>query len=92
MTTSSCFAPRVFDSLEGVSAICKTHDVYHLLNNAYGLQCSKIANSIKESFKIKLDCVVQSTDKNFMVPVGGSILFTKEEKLLDKSNIESTQL
>ena len=90
-TTSSCFAPRVFDSLEQVSAVCKKYNIFHLLNNAYGVQCSKIANSIKESLKIKLDCVVQSTDKNFMVPVGGSIVFTSEPTLLEKSIVCPTQ-
>lgn len=31
-----------------------------------------------------LDCVIQSTDKNFMVPVGGSIIFTQKADLMKK--------
>lgn len=31
--------------------------------------------------KGRLDCVVQSTDKNFMVPVGGSVIFTQKPEL-----------
>ncbi len=59
-----------------------------MLNNAYGLQCSKIAHKVKESLRLgKLDCVVQSTDKNFMVPVGGSIIFTQDQGLLKKSKL-----
>ena len=83
LTTSSCFAPRVPDSLEAVSQLCKKYDVAHVLNNAYGLQCSKIANAIKESMRQgRLDCVVQSTDKNFMVPVGGSLIFSQRPQLI----------
>lgn len=83
MTTSSCFAPRVPDSIETVSQLCKKYDVFHVLNNAYGLQCSKIANAIKESMRSgRLDCVVQSTDKNFMVPVGGSIIFSQKPQTI----------
>lgn len=83
LTTSSCFAPRVPDSLEAVSQLCKKYDVAHVLNNAYGLQCSRIANAIKESMRQgRLDCVVQSTDKNFMVPVGGSLIFSQRPQLI----------
>ena len=32
----------------------------------------------------KLDVVIQSTDKNFMVPVGGSVVFSNDEKIIKK--------
>jgi ribosomal protein L14E/L6E/L27E len=31
--------------------------------------------------------VVQSTDKNFMVPVGGAFVFAQQPDLLDKSKL-----
>ncbi|CAG2232952.1 SEPSECS [Mytilus edulis] len=72
MTTTSCFAPRVPDRLEEISEICKKFEVPHLINNAYGLQCTKCTHLIQ-----------QSTDKNFMVPVGGSIIAGFDAKLIE---------
>ena len=40
----------------------------HVINNAYGLQCSKICHSINEACRTgRVDYIVQSTDKNFLV-------------------------
>lgn len=41
-TTTSCFAPRAYDSVVEVAELCKKHGLFHVVNNAYGLQCSKI--------------------------------------------------
>ena len=83
MTTTSCFAPRTPDKLVQVAQICKENDLYHLVNNAYGLQCSKISNALNQAkSKGRVDVVVQSTDKNYMVPVGGSIIFSSDKKLI----------
>eukprot|EP00397_Hematodinium_sp_SG-2012_P033452 GEMP01035745.1.p1 GENE.GEMP01035745.1~~GEMP01035745.1.p1 ORF type:complete len:479 (+),score=103.76 GEMP01035745.1:22-1437(+) len=74
-TTTSTFAPRVPDLVDEVANVCKKYDVPHVVNNAYGLQCSKIMHSIETAMrKGRLDAVVQSTDKNFLVPVGGAIV------------------
>ncbi len=66
------------DDVEGLSLIAKETGIYHVVNNAYGIWCSKIANKLKEASR-KGECtiVVQSTDKNFLVPVGGAIIFAK---------------
>ena len=32
----------------------------------------------------RLDLVIQSTDKNFMVPVGGSIVFSQSDSLIQQ--------
>ncbi|KAL4231703.1 hypothetical protein ACF0H5_009279 [Mactra antiquata] len=75
MTTTSCFAPRTPDKLEEVGSICKKYNVPHLVNNAYGLQSSKCTHLIQQAARIgRIDVFVQSLDKNFMVPVGGSII------------------
>lgn len=62
-----------------MSKLCYKYDLYHLVNNAYGLQSSKACHTINTSISkvskdSRLDAFVQSTDKNFMVPVGGSII------------------
>jgi len=83
VSTSSCFAPRVPDKLEEIGQICKKLDIFHVVNNAYGCQDAKVANLINIATKnSRVDAVVQSFDKNFMVPVGGAIIFSKKSKLL----------
>lgn len=50
-----------------------------MVNNAYGVWCTKIAHQIRTGME-KGECtaVVQSMDKNFMVPVGGAVIFTQK--------------
>lgn len=89
LSTTSCFAPRVPDDIPGLSKLCKEFDLFHLVNNAYGLQCKKISNLLNQGNSLgRIDAVVQSTDKNYMVPVGGSIIFSKNKKLIQ--DISST--
>ena len=84
MTTTSCFAPRVPDMLEKVAVLAKDHGIPHLVNNAYGLQSSKCMHLIEQANRVgRLDVFVQSTDKNFMVPVGGAIVAGFDNKLLE---------
>lgn len=85
LSTTSCFAPRVPDKLEDIGKLCKEFDIFHVVNNAYGLQCSKICHSINQaSCHGRVDAVIQSTDKNFMVPVGASIIFSKDKKVIQE--------
>jgi O-phospho-L-seryl-tRNASec:L-selenocysteinyl-tRNA synthase len=71
ITTTSCFAPRVPDAVDKVAKLCKEHDVYHIINNAYGLQCAKTSKLINRACVVgRVDGIVCSTDKNFLVPVG----------------------
>lgn len=81
LTTTSCFAPRAPDSLEEVARLCGEQGVPHLVNNAYGVQCTKCMHLIQQASRVgRVDAFVQSADKNFMVPVGGAIVagFDKE--------------
>ena len=38
LSTSSCFAPRAPDNIIEIGKICKQMNIYHVVNNAYGLQ------------------------------------------------------
>ena len=83
LSTTSCFAPRVPDDVERISKLCKEKNIFHIINNAYGLQCSKITNQIRESFRVgRVDFVVMSTDKNFLVPVGGAIVASQNKEMI----------
>ena len=88
MATTSTFAPRAYDSISEIAEICKEKDVFHVINNAYGLQCSRCANDVNMAVqKGRVDALISSTDKNFMVPVGGSIIYSPKKKdLVDKIN------
>jgi len=70
-----------------VAQICKQHEIPHLINNAYGVQASSTAHLITEATKKgRVDMLVQSTDKNFLVPVGGAILASNDKDLLSLVN------
>jgi O-phospho-L-seryl-tRNASec:L-selenocysteinyl-tRNA synthase len=81
-SVTSCFAPRAPDDIVGIAKLCQKADVFHLVNNAFGLQSYEICSLIQRAVgnRGRIDCIVQSTDKNFMVPVGGSVVagFEKE--------------
>lgn len=84
LTTTSCFAPRAPDSLEEVARLCEEFDVPHLVNNAYGVQCTKCMHLIQQASRVgRIDAFVQSTDKNFLVPVGGGVVAGFDKKLVE---------
>lgn len=84
LSTTSTFAPRVYDSVVEIAELCQKFNVAHVINSAYGLQCSRISSDIVQADKKgRVDVLISSTDKNFMVPVGGSILYAPAPK--DKS-------
>lgn len=86
LSTTSCFAPRLPDDIVAIGVLCKSLNMAHLINNAYGLQSSKAVALINETVRVgaRLDVFVQSTDKNFMVPVGGAIVAGPDGNLVDR--------
>ncbi|GJD05696.1 O-phosphoseryl-tRNA(Sec) selenium transferase [Galdieria sulphuraria] len=38
VSTMSCFAPRAPDDIVTIATLCQTMDVFHIVNNAYGVQ------------------------------------------------------
>lgn len=84
-TTTSTFAPRVPDYIDEVAVVAQKLNVPHVINNAYGLQCSKCTHLIETGCRRgRVDAFVQSTDKNFLVPVGGAIVAAPGGQLVDK--------
>jgi O-phospho-L-seryl-tRNASec:L-selenocysteinyl-tRNA synthase len=73
ITTTSCFAPRVPDQVDKVAKLCAEAGIHHVINNAYGLQCQHTCKLINRACSLgRVDAIVSSTDKNFLVPVGTS--------------------
>lgn len=84
LSTASCFVPRIADKVVDISIICKKFSIPHVINNAYGLQSSKATHFINEAIRIgRVDAFVQSTDKNFLVPIGGAIIASPEKSIVD---------
>lgn len=85
VSTTSCFAPRVPESVVAMAQLAKEFDIPHLVNNAYGLQSSKTCHMVNEAMRLgRVDAIVQSSDKNFMVPVGGAILASEDGSIVDE--------
>ncbi|MDP2439261.1 MAG: O-phosphoseryl-tRNA(Sec) selenium transferase [archaeon] len=85
ITTTSCFAPRAVDRVVEVAAMCAARGVHHVVNNAYGLQSGRIGELLSEAMRQgRVDAFVQSTDKNFLVPVGGAVVVSSSKSLVDK--------
>jgi O-phospho-L-seryl-tRNASec:L-selenocysteinyl-tRNA synthase len=102
LSTTSCFAPRQPDLVDQIAVMCGEHNVSHIINNAYGVQCKLIVKLLNRAmlkgrvdagrhfffcfpqFLSHFDCcaVIQSTDKNFLVPVGGAIVISTRETFL----------
>jgi O-phospho-L-seryl-tRNASec:L-selenocysteinyl-tRNA synthase len=83
VTTASCFAPRAPDDVEGVARLCQAKGVGHLVNNAYGLQCGATMKKLSRAMRVgRVDCCVQSTDKNYLVPVGGAVIAGQDPKTI----------
>lgn len=81
LSTTSCFAPRSPDDVVEIARFCKSATIPHIVNNAYGVQSHRICELITSSWrKGRVDVVVQSTDKNFMVPVGGSFMLSHKDQ------------
>lgn len=85
ISTTSCFAPRACDNLEELAKISKKFKIPHVVNNAYGLQSTFLTHQIEQAQKVgNIDIVVQSSDKNLLVPVGGSIIFGFNEQIINE--------
>eukprot|EP01105_Mastigella_eilhardi_P017269 TRINITY_DN3971_c0_g1_i5.p1 TRINITY_DN3971_c0_g1~~TRINITY_DN3971_c0_g1_i5.p1 ORF type:complete len:356 (+),score=64.72 TRINITY_DN3971_c0_g1_i5:7-1074(+) len=85
LTTTSAFAPRAPDSIVEIAKACRQHNIPHVVNNAFGLQSSKVTHLLSEAMRLgRVDAIVQSTDKNFMVPVGGAIIAGPDSAFIER--------
>ena len=86
LCTTSCFAPRRPDRIDKIAILCKEQSIPHVINNAYGLQCPLIGKLVTRACTVgRVDYIIQSTDKNFMVPVGGAVLSSPTPSLIDEA-------
>jgi O-phospho-L-seryl-tRNASec:L-selenocysteinyl-tRNA synthase len=85
LSTTTFFPPREPDDVKEIAKIAQEHDVPHVINNAYGVQSREIMKRIRSAVDAgRVDAVVQSTDKNFLTPIGGAIVAAPEQENLDE--------
>ncbi|CBZ24252.1 SLA/LP autoantigen-like protein [Leishmania mexicana MHOM/GT/2001/U1103] len=81
LSTTSCFAPRLPDNTVALAQYCKKAGIPYVVNNAYGVQSRRIMTRLDAAQRLgRVDFVVQSGDKNFLVPVGGSIICSSDKE------------
>ncbi|EKF30890.1 hypothetical protein,SLA/LP autoantigen-like protein, putative [Trypanosoma cruzi marinkellei] len=79
LSTTSCFAPRIPDDVLAIAKYCKAMNIPYVINNAYGVQSRVIMRRLDAAMRLgRIDAMVQSGDKNFLVPVGGAVLSGKK--------------
>ena len=82
LSCTSCFAPREPDDVVSISRMCEERGVPHVINNAYGLQSSHACRLINKAVSSggRVDLLVSSCDKNFLVPVGSAIVYGPDKE------------
>lgn len=79
----SCFAPRRPDQIDKIAVLCQTYGIPHVINNAYGVQSKSICSLVNRAMVLgRVDYIVSSLDKNFMVPVGGAFVASQSAEMI----------
>ena len=87
VSTTTFFPPREPDDVKAVAKLAAQENVFHIINNAYGVQSRQIMKLIRGAIDAgRVDAVVQSTDKNFLTPVGGSIIASPSQSFTERTS------
>ncbi|MHA1379386.1 MAG: O-phosphoseryl-tRNA(Sec) selenium transferase [Candidatus Helarchaeota archaeon] len=87
LSTTTFFPPRECDDIKAIAKIAKKNQIPHIINNAYGVQNRKIMKKIHGAIDAgRVDAFIQSTDKNFLTPIGGAIVASSNKEFLEKIN------
>jgi O-phospho-L-seryl-tRNASec:L-selenocysteinyl-tRNA synthase len=85
VSTTTFFPPREPDDVKAIAKLARDENVPHIINNAYGVQSREIMKRIQGAIATgRVDAVIQSTDKNFLTPVGGCIIASPDSEFIDK--------
>lgn len=87
VSTTTFFPPREPDDVKAIAKLAAEESIFHIINNAYGVQSRQIMKLIRGAIDAgRVDAVVQSTDKNFLTPVGGSIIASPSPSFTEKAS------
>jgi O-phospho-L-seryl-tRNASec:L-selenocysteinyl-tRNA synthase len=85
LSTTTFFPPREPDSIVEIAKIASERKLYHIIDNAFGVQSREIMREISSAIASgRVDAIVQSTDKNFLTPVGGAIIASPDSKFPER--------
>ncbi|MHA2070520.1 MAG: O-phosphoseryl-tRNA(Sec) selenium transferase [Candidatus Thorarchaeota archaeon] len=86
LATTTFFPPRESDPVKEISRLCSDKDVPFVINNAYGVQSEAVMAHVQSAIDAgRVDAIVQSSDKNFLSPVGASVLVSPNEEVVDRT-------
>ena len=85
ISITSFFPPREHDDLKEISKLAKENDLVHVIINAYGVQSTEWMKLIRAAIDAgRVDAVIQSTDKNFLTPIGGAVITSPSKDTIEK--------
>ncbi|MHA1147014.1 MAG: O-phosphoseryl-tRNA(Sec) selenium transferase [Promethearchaeota archaeon] len=85
ISVTSFFPPREYDDLKEISKFAEENDLIHIIINAYGVQSPDWMRMIRSAIDSgKVDAIIQSTDKNFLTPVGGAVIASPNKETIIK--------
>ena len=85
ISITSFFPPREHDDIKKISKFAQENDLVHIVINAYGVQSPEWMKLIRSSIDAgRVDVIIQSTDKNFLTPVGGAVIASPIEENIIK--------
>jgi O-phospho-L-seryl-tRNASec:L-selenocysteinyl-tRNA synthase len=83
LATTTFFPPRESDPVKQIAHLCSDNDIPFVINNAYGVQSQETMMQIRSAIDAgRVDAIVQSSDKNFLAPVGGSIVVSPKPEII----------
>ncbi|MHA1985013.1 MAG: O-phosphoseryl-tRNA(Sec) selenium transferase [Promethearchaeota archaeon] len=85
VSLTSFFPPREHDNIKGISRLAQDKGLNHIIINAYGVQSPEWMKLIRAAIDAgRVDAIIQSTDKNFLTPVGGALIASPKKESIDK--------
>ncbi len=85
ISITSFFPPRENDDIKEISKFAQQNNLVHIIINAYGVQAPKWMQLIRSGIDAgRVDAIIQSTDKNFLTPVGGAVIASPSKENIKK--------
>ena len=85
ISITSFFPPREYDDIKEISKFAKENNLVHIVVNAYGVQSPEWMKMIRSALDAgRIDAIIQSTDKNFLTPVGGALIASPDVEIIQK--------
>ncbi|MHA2181036.1 MAG: O-phosphoseryl-tRNA(Sec) selenium transferase [Promethearchaeota archaeon] len=85
ISLTSFFPPREHDNIKAISKLAQDKDLNHIIINAYGVQSPEWMRLIRAAIDAgRVDAIIQSTDKNFLTPIGGALIASPSKESIDK--------